>query len=105
MWHDSTHFASTSYYREFVFGPKKLVSRGGFIEDKLGQQQGKDLRTLGWESHALYGTWLLDDGAPPPTRLVGHLDGKLYLLKAQKAEYVEGRRRTEVSANELNDVI
>ena len=56
MWHDSTHFASTSYYREFVFGRRHLVTRGGFIEDKLGQQQGMDLRSLGWSSHATYGT-------------------------------------------------
>ena len=58
MWHDSTHFASTSYYRDFVFGRRHLVSRGGFIEDKLGQQQGMDLRSLGWSSHQHYGTSL-----------------------------------------------
>ena len=59
MWHDSTHFASTSYYRDFVFGRRHLVTRGGFIEDKLGQQQGMDLRSLGWSSHASYGTPLI----------------------------------------------
>lgn len=32
------------------------MSRGGFIEDKLGQQQGMDLREVGWSSHARYGT-------------------------------------------------
>jgi len=40
QWYDSTHIASTTYYREFVFDRKvKRVTKGGFIEDKLGQQQ------------------------------------------------------------------
>ena len=73
------------------------MSRGGFIEDKLGQQQGMDLRELGWSSHARYGTcrggsqalrplmkrYLLDDGCPAPARMVGHLDGKRYLRQAK----------------------
>lgn len=94
MWHDSTHFAQTEYYRHFVFGERNLVSRGGFIEDKLGQQQGLDLRTLGWASHAEYGTWLLDDGVPPPTRMVGHLDGKHFLVQAEK-EALQARERAK----------
>eukprot|EP00440_Ansanella_granifera_P059449 gb/GFBE01064436.1/.p1 GENE.gb/GFBE01064436.1/~~gb/GFBE01064436.1/.p1 ORF type:complete len:341 (+),score=48.35 gb/GFBE01064436.1/:1-1023(+) len=98
-WHDSTHFASTAYYREFVFGKRNLVSRGGFIEDKLGQQQGYDLRMLGWASHAEYGTWLLDDGAPPPTRLVGHLDGKKYLRKVDKIALEVQERAKAASAS------
>lgn len=85
QWHDSSHFASTEYYRNFVFGTEeKLVSKGGFIEDKLGQQQGFDLRTIGWASHAKYGTWLLDDGFPAPARMVGHLDGKRFLRREEK---------------------
>lgn len=92
MWHDSTHFASTAYYRDFVFGPRHMVSRGGFIEDKLGQQQGLDLRTIGWKSHAEYGTWLLDDGAPPPARLVGHLDGK-HFLRADDKVAIQAQQR------------
>lgn len=92
MWLDSTHFASTDYYRNFVFGPRKLVSRGGFIEDRLGQQQGNDLREIGWKSHAEYGTWLLDDGHPPPTRLVGHLDGKKFLLRAERDALIRRKR-------------
>merc|ERR1719296_169335 len=95
MWHDSTHFASTSYYRDFVFGERNLVSRGGFIEDKLGQQQGLDLRNLGWSSHAEYGTWLLDDGAPPPARLVGHLNGKRFIDQSERAA-LEARKRSEM---------
>lgn len=86
QWHDSSHFASTEYYRNFVFGTEeKLVAKGGFIEDKLGQQQGFDLREKGWSSHAKYGTWLLDDGVYAPARMVGHLDGKRFLRKEEKA--------------------
>eukprot|EP00438_Fugacium_kawagutii_P016005 Skav233572 [mRNA] locus=scaffold2520:13242:17284:+ [translate_table: standard] len=57
------------YYRSFVFGRRRrLVTKGGFIEDKLGQddqsgavtagviEQGMDLRNIGWRSHATYGT-------------------------------------------------
>lgn len=42
QWYDSTHIASTAYYRNFVFDRRvKRVTKGGFIEDKLGQQQLK----------------------------------------------------------------
>lgn len=99
MWHDSTHFASTAYYRSFVFGERNLVSKGGFIEDKLGQQQGVDLRTVGWSSHAEYGTWLLDDGAAPPTRMVGHLNGKRFVDHAGRSA-LEARKRAETPAKE-----
>lgn len=97
MWHDSTHFASTTYYRDFVFGERDLVSKGGFIEDKLGQQQGNDLRTLGWGSHEEYGTWLLDDGAAPPTRMVGHLNGKRFVDHVERSA-LEARKRAETPA-------
>lgn len=78
QWHDSTHFARTDYYRTFVFreSAPRLVSKGGFIEDRLGQEQIRELGLRGWESHAQYGTWLLDDGTPE--RMVGHMDGKRY---------------------------
>jgi len=97
MWHDSTHFASTEYYRNFVFGPRKLVAHGGFIEDKLGQQQGMDLRNLGWSSHAEYGTWLFDDYAPAPSRMVGHLNGKKFLLRSEKAAKEEEGRASKAA--------
>jgi hypothetical protein len=32
VWLDSTHIARTQYYRDFVFGPRGLVAKGGFIE-------------------------------------------------------------------------
>ena len=42
QWYDSTHLCCTKHYRDFVFGRrngKRLVAKGGFIEDKLSQQQ------------------------------------------------------------------
>ncbi|CAE7200888.1 unnamed protein product [Symbiodinium sp. CCMP2592] len=104
MWHDSTHFALTSYYREFVFGRRHLVTRGGFIEDKLGQQQGMDLRSIGWSSHEQYGTYLLDDGALAPARMVGHLDGKRYLRQeARIALEASERAKASMSAHADSD--
>jgi len=59
--YDSTHVASTGYYRRFVFDPRyKRVAKGGFIEDKLGQQQLKLILERGMGSHASYGTFILD---------------------------------------------
>jgi len=106
MWHDSTHFACTEYYRSFVFGRRRrLVTKGGFIEDKLGQEQGLDLRNIGWSSHANYGTFLLDDGAPAPARMVGHLDGKRYLRTSAKIalEASERAKAASKTDNESSD--
>jgi hypothetical protein len=52
QWYDSTHLCSTHHYRSFVFGRrngKRLVAKGGFIEDKLSQQQLAEVRIF---SHA-----------------------------------------------------
>jgi hypothetical protein len=74
QWYDSTHVASTAYYRRFVFDRRaKRVAKGGFIEDKLGQQQLKVILERGMAAHASYGTFILDDGNPEP--VVSHLDG------------------------------
>jgi len=74
QWYDSTHIASTSYYRNFVFERRaKRVAKGGFIEDKLGQQQLKVILERGMEAHVPYGTFILDDHIDKPT--VSHLDG------------------------------
>ncbi|CAK8997716.1 unnamed protein product [Durusdinium trenchii] len=99
MWHDSTHFASSEYYRSFVFGRRRrLVTKGGFIEDKLGQEQGLDLRKEGWDAHERYGTFLLDDGAPAPARMVGHLDGKKYIRVEAKMALAESARASGAKA-------
>jgi hypothetical protein len=66
IWLDSTHIARTQWYSEYVFktDPPVLVARGGFIEDKLGQQQAKWLEEEGFEAaHARYKTYILPE--PP----------------------------------------
>jgi hypothetical protein len=74
QWYDSTHICATSHYRDFVFGwrgppgaGKRLVAKGGFIEDKLSQAQLAEIRAHGMEAHAAWGTFLLDDGTRPET--------------------------------------
>jgi len=74
QWYDSAHIARTDYYQNFVFGPKRLVARGGFIEDKLGQKQLHDIRTQGLAAHAEYGTYIFNDDVDQPVVL--HLDGR-----------------------------
>jgi len=76
QWYDSTHICEVEYYRKFVFGPRKLVARGGFIEDKFGQAQLADIRARGVEvSHRDWGTFIAaGSGFAEP--VVGHLDGR-----------------------------
>mmetsp|Transcript_28369 Transcript_28369/g.90265 ORF Transcript_28369/g.90265 Transcript_28369/m.90265 type:complete len:461 (+) Transcript_28369:78-1460(+) len=76
QWYDSTHLCETEHYRRFVFGPRRLVARGGFIEDKFGQAELADIRSRGVTvAHHEYGTFLAaGDGFTEPC--VGHLDGR-----------------------------
>ena len=95
-WIDSTHLASTSHYRNFVFEQSvpngaRVRRVGRFIEDKLGQQQSTALRAAlrasnepgsAWQwtaqcscVHRLYGTWILavpveDDGSAAEVEVV-----------------------------------
>ena len=73
-WYDSTHIAFSKFYREFVFsGERKLVKRGGFIEDKLGQAQSRDVLSRGLDAAVPdWRLWLYQDGLG---RAVSHLDG------------------------------
>eukprot|EP00929_Paragymnodinium_shiwhaense_P102014 TRINITY_DN6521_c0_g1_i1.p1 TRINITY_DN6521_c0_g1~~TRINITY_DN6521_c0_g1_i1.p1 ORF type:complete len:574 (+),score=139.59 TRINITY_DN6521_c0_g1_i1:134-1723(+) len=78
QWYDSAHICQVEYYRNFVFGPRKLVAKGGFIEDKLGQAQLAAIRKDGVEAaHPEFGTFI---AVGPPSefgeRVVGHLDGR-----------------------------
>lgn len=56
QWYDSTHLCATEHYRSFVFGRrngKRLVAKGGFIEDKLSQQQLAEVSFVSHD-HKLY---------------------------------------------------
>lgn len=76
QWYDSTHVCETKYYREFVFGPRKLVAKGGFIEDKLGQEELALIKKNGVEAaHPEFGTFVAV-GPWFPEPVVGHLDGR-----------------------------
>ena len=77
QWYDSTHFAWSDFYREVVFSKKlKLVSRGGFIEDKLGQEQRKTYMKEGIQrSIEFWKLWLYQDNEPKVEKMVAHLDG------------------------------
>ena len=72
QWYDSTHVCSTRHYREFVYGGK-LVKKGGFVEDKLGQFQLAAIREHGMAAHAQFAQFVLNDGVDRP--IVAHLDG------------------------------
>ena len=74
-WYDSTHIATTRYYKEFVFGSsEKLVTKGHFIEAELGQVQFQDVCARGVAvSLPRWRTYLLDDEVSEPA--VGHMNG------------------------------
>lgn len=87
FWYDSTHIASVSHYRDFVFGSHELVGvptldyryyklkTGDFIEDKLGQVQREDIKCNGLdEAHGKYATFLLEDNQGP---FVRHCHGRM----------------------------
>lgn len=105
QFYDSTHLALTGYYRDFIFDPKRrLVARGGFVEDKVSTAMLRVMRRDGFAAgHRIFGTWLYDDGQswvgslknPDTARsyragrgavpLVGHADGGSYLTSEQRA--------------------
>jgi len=68
---------------------RKLVARGGFVEDKLSQKLVSDVREKGfkdgWEE---YGCYLVDDHAGVP--FTGHIDGGNFLT--EEAKLVADRR-------------
>lgn len=84
FWYDSSHVCQVSHYRDFVFA-KGRVPGGGFPEDSFGQAMHADICSAAkagrWrESHAAYGTYLLDDGYGP---MVGHVRGRRYVDAAE----------------------
>ena len=76
QWYDSTHVCATAHYRRFVYGPEgggRLVAKGGFVEDKLGQKQLGEVKARGMSAHAPYGTFIVEDGSEEIA--TSHLDG------------------------------
>jgi hypothetical protein len=64
QFYDSTHIALTDFYREFVFEPRfRLVSAGGFVEDKLSVALMSVVRRDGLvRGHGKFGCYLYEDG-------------------------------------------
>ena len=79
QFYDSTHIAHVDFYEDFVFG-QRMIPPNGFIEDRVGQLQVRDIRENGMEAHAKYGTYLFGDGFE---YLVQHLDGRDTLTEGQ----------------------
>ena len=64
-----------------------MVSRGGFVEDKLSPNIIKSVERLGLaEGHARFGCYLLDDHSG--TFFTGHLDGGNYVAKEEREQFV-----------------
>jgi hypothetical protein len=76
-WYDSSHFAFSDFYRDHVFSNQlKLVTKGGFIEDKLGQAQRAYYIQHGVAKGAkFWKMWLYQDDDPNVERMIAHLDG------------------------------
>jgi hypothetical protein len=106
QWYDSTHVCRLQYYRDFVFSRKKLrVKKGGFIEDKLGQQQLKEIKEGGMGAFAEYGTYVLDDMSDQVA--VSHLNGRSVLAHSQRrfkfAGQQQGLKQKEAEADCKNE--
>ena len=93
---DSTHIAKTQWYRDFVFDPeRRLVARGGFIEDKLGQTQLADFRIRGLAAVKHWKTWLLDDDE---SRAVAHINGRRFITEEKRKALKEAGREQKANA-------
>jgi hypothetical protein len=98
QWYDSTHVCRLQYYRDFVYSRKKLrVKKGGFIEDKLGQQQLQEIKEGGMDAFAPYGTYILDDLSDQVS--VSHLNGRSVLAHSQRRFKFAGQQQTLVQAH------
>lgn len=92
-WYDNIHIVDTAHYRDFIFEESfRMVSRGGFVEDKCSPVLIKTLERLGLrEGHARFGCYILDDGAG--VHFTGHLDGGTYLTKEQRETMKQKNRK------------
>jgi hypothetical protein len=77
FWYDRPHLARADHYRTFVFERRRFQG-GDFIEDTMGHVMLKELREIGAEKHADYGTWTLvcDHNQNSPT--LRHVNGRKF---------------------------
>ena len=85
-WYDNIHVVETSHYRDFIFNPQyRMVSRGGFVEDKLSPLITKSVERLGLkDGHAKFKCYLLDDHSG--YFFTGHLDGGSFASADEKEQ-------------------
>jgi hypothetical protein len=83
-WYDNVHICETSHYRDFVFEPSyKMVTRGGFIEDKLSPVLKRTVERLGLkDGHSRFGCYLLDDHSG--YFFTGHIDGGSFISEEER---------------------
>ena len=86
FWYDNVHVCRTEHYRNWVFDAgRKLVKRGGFVEDKLSPRIVEDVRREGFrEGWGKYGCYLLDDHAG--VAFTGHMDGGAWMTEDMRRE-------------------
>ena len=84
FWYDNVHVARTEHYRDYIFDPeKKLVAKGGFVEDKLSPAIMASIKAEGLtEGWGKYGCFLLDDHSGVP--FTGHLDGGSFMTDEER---------------------
>ena len=83
-WYDNIHIVETEHYRNYIFDPKKrMVARGGFVEDKVSPVILKTVEKLGLiPGHDKFGSYILDDHSG--YFFTGHLDGGSYIASIDK---------------------
>jgi hypothetical protein len=86
FWYDNVHICETKHYRDFIFYPPfKMVTRGGFVEDKLSPILKRTVEKMGLkEGHSRFGCYLLDDHSG--MFFTGHLDGGSYMSAEEREE-------------------
>jgi hypothetical protein len=95
FWYDNVHITRTDHYRDWVFEPeRKLVKRGGFVEDKLSPKMVDDVKSKGFsEGWSPYGCFLVDDHCG--VAFTGHMDGGAWMTDDMRV----GRMDTWVKKN------
>lgn len=96
-WYDNTHIVETEHYRDYIFDPKKrMVVRGGFVEDKLSPVILKTVEKLGLISgHDKFGSYILDDHSG--YFFTGHLDGGSYIASTDKPTEISKYSKQETN--------
>ena len=88
FWYDNVHICETEHYRSFIFDKsKRMVAKGGFVEDKLSPVIVSNVERYGLrDGHSDFGCYLVDDHTG--YFYTGHLDGGSYMSPDDRKEMV-----------------